>query len=78
MCDVRSHSGSCALLSLYFLFSSPQSTYWLTFELMWRDYFRFYSAKHGDALFHKDGVQPRANYKWKVRCCCDISIIVFH
>ena len=28
-----------------------ESTYWLIFELLWRDYFRFYAQKHGDQLF---------------------------
>lgn len=32
-----------------------QSTYWLTFELLWRDFFRFYGAKHGDRLFWPSG-----------------------
>ncbi len=31
------------------------STYWLTFELLWRDYFRFYGLLHGDRLFHAHG-----------------------
>lgn len=33
------------------------STYWLVFELMWRDYFRFIASKHGDALFKPEGIQ---------------------
>jgi deoxyribodipyrimidine photo-lyase len=33
------------------------STYWLVFELLWRDYFRFIAAKHGDRLFHKPGLK---------------------
>ncbi len=32
-----------------------KSTYWLVFELIWRDYFRWYAAKHGDAIFKPDG-----------------------
>ena len=31
------------------------STYWLRFELMWREYFRFYLFKHGPALFRAAG-----------------------
>eukprot|EP00466_Bigelowiella_natans_P009961 jgi/Bigna1/79996/fgenesh1_pg.67_\ len=30
-------------------------TYWLIFELMWRDFFRFYCVKHGDSVFHLSG-----------------------
>lgn len=33
------------------------STYWLVFELLWRDYFRFISAKHGDRLFYASGLR---------------------
>lgn len=33
------------------------STYWLIFELLWRDYFRFIAAKHGDRLFRRSGLQ---------------------
>lgn len=40
------------------------STYWLVFELLWRDYFRFVSQKHGDRLFHKQGLQG-LNIAWK-------------
>ncbi|MEM8599789.1 MAG: DASH family cryptochrome [Bacteroidota bacterium] len=32
-----------------------KSTYWLIFELIWRDYFRFYGVFHDDALFHPSG-----------------------
>ena len=33
------------------------STYWLIFELLWRDYFRFIGAKHGDRVFLRAGLQ---------------------
>ena len=33
------------------------STYWLTFELLWRDYFQLIAAKHGPALFRPSGLQ---------------------
>lgn len=33
------------------------STYWLVFELLWRDYFRFICAKHGDRIFRLSGLQ---------------------
>ena len=32
-----------------------KSTYWLTFELLWRDFFRVYGTKHGDRLFWPSG-----------------------
>ena len=33
------------------------STYWLIFELLWRDFFRLICAKHGDRIFHPSGLQ---------------------
>jgi deoxyribodipyrimidine photo-lyase len=33
------------------------STYWLIFELLWRDYFRFIAAKHGNKIFYRSGLQ---------------------
>ncbi|BAS98989.1 Os06g0661800, partial [Oryza sativa Japonica Group] len=39
------------------------STYWVLFELIWRDYFRFISAKYGNSIFHLGG--PRnVESKW--------------
>lgn len=40
-----------------------QSTYWLIFELIWRDYFRFISKKHGNKIFQLEGIRPN-NYRW--------------
>jgi deoxyribodipyrimidine photo-lyase len=40
------------------------STYWLIFELMWRDYFRFIMLKHGSAIFKIGGLQ-NLPVKWK-------------
>lgn len=34
-----------------------KSTYWLLFELIWRDYFRFISIKFGDKLFKLGGLR---------------------
>ena len=33
------------------------STYWLIFELLWRDYFRFIGLKHGSKIFQPAGLQ---------------------
>ncbi|NJK47649.1 DASH family cryptochrome [Candidatus Gracilibacteria bacterium] len=33
------------------------STYWLIFELLWRDFFRFIGAKHGNKIFYLSGLQ---------------------
>ncbi|RCV22036.1 hypothetical protein SEVIR_4G156300v4 [Setaria viridis] len=39
------------------------STYWVLFELIWRDYFRFLSAKYGNSIFHLGGPRKVAS-KW--------------
>tara|TARA_B110000046_G_scaffold29074_1_gene30357 strand:+ start:34591 stop:35994 length:1404 start_codon:yes stop_codon:yes gene_type:complete len=39
---------------------SNQSTYWLIFELIWRDYFKFISLKHGNKIFHLKGIKYQA------------------
>lgn len=33
------------------------STYWLIFELLWRDYFRLVSMKYGDRIFSAKGIK---------------------
>lgn len=33
------------------------STYWIYFELLWREYFQLYALKHGSALFQYRGIQ---------------------
>jgi len=43
---------------------SNQSTYWLIFELLWRDYFRFITAKHGRHLFQVEGIR-RVKLNWQ-------------
>ena len=40
-----------------------QSTYWLIFELIWRDYFKYISLKHGDKIFHLGGILQK-HYSW--------------
>ncbi|WP_175561119.1 DASH family cryptochrome [Hydrococcus rivularis] len=40
------------------------STYWLVFELLWRDFFRFICAKHGNKIFHESGLQG-IDIPWK-------------
>ncbi|TXF91533.1 DASH family cryptochrome [Neolewinella aurantiaca] len=36
------------------------STYWVIFELLWRDFFRMMGKKHGNAIFHKGGTKGEA------------------
>lgn len=41
-----------------------QSTYWLIFELIWRDYFRLICKKHGSAVFKIDGIKKQMD-SWR-------------
>lgn len=38
---------------------SNDSTYWLFFELLWRDYFRLMGKKYGNQIFQKGGTQHK-------------------
>lgn len=40
-----------------------QSTYWLIFELIWRDYFKYVSMKHGSQIFKLEGILQK-DYEW--------------
>jgi deoxyribodipyrimidine photo-lyase len=41
-----------------------EDTYWLIFELIWRDYFKYISLKHGEKIFKIDGILGK-EYEWK-------------
>jgi len=38
-----------------------KSTYWLFFELLWRDFFRLMGKKHGNDIFQKGGTKAQEN-----------------
>ena len=40
-----------------------QSTYWLVFELIWRDYFKYIALKHGNQIFKLEGILKK-DYQW--------------
>jgi deoxyribodipyrimidine photo-lyase len=40
------------------------STYWLIFELIWRDYFKYISMKYGQKIFKIGGILDK-DYEWK-------------
>jgi len=45
------------------------STYWLFFELLWREFFQWQQLKHGKSLYHRNGIQqksPRGFHNKKV------------
>lgn len=62
-------------------FESNESTYWLKFELLWRDYFKFLSRKYKSKIFRLeglDGVRPEIGIdaearfeNWKSSRCQD-------
>ncbi|MFK7780846.1 DASH family cryptochrome [Psychroserpens sp.] len=41
-----------------------QSTYWLIFELIWRDYFKYISLKHQNNIFKIGGILKK-DYQWQ-------------
>ncbi|WP_294298904.1 DASH family cryptochrome [uncultured Chryseobacterium sp.] len=40
-------------------FGSNESTYWLVFELLWRDFFRYVSMEYKDLIFWKNGISNK-------------------
>ncbi|XP_077410083.1 cryptochrome DASH isoform X1 [Vanacampus margaritifer] len=44
--------------------TANQSTYWVIFELLWRDYFKFVALKYGNRLFQVKGLQDKT-IPWK-------------
>ncbi|NP_001316265.1 cryptochrome DASH [Kryptolebias marmoratus] len=44
--------------------TANQSTYWVVFELLWRDYFRFVAVKYGNRIFYARGLQDKS-VPWK-------------
>ena len=49
-------------------FSANDSTYWLVFELLWRDYFRFMMKKHRNKYFSLSGIKAEASNPLQNRC----------
>ncbi|PSP37543.1 cryptochrome DASH [Halobacteriales archaeon QH_7_65_31] len=43
---------------------SNDSTYWLVFELLWRDFFQFQFIKHGSDFFDEQGIRS-ADKRWR-------------
>lgn len=46
-------------------FGANESTYWLIFELLWRDYFKFIAWQHRNEIFHKNGLQHSKNLEFQ-------------
>lgn len=45
-------------------FYKNDSTYWLIFELIWRDYFKYIALKHQNNIFKINGILKK-DYDWK-------------
>jgi deoxyribodipyrimidine photo-lyase len=45
--------------------TANDSTYWLIFELIWRDYFRFVALKYGTRIFQTTGIKNDFQTKWQ-------------
>ena len=45
-------------------FGANESTYWLIFELIWRDYFKYISLRSGNSFFKIGGILQK-EYTWK-------------
>lgn len=43
---------------------SNSSTYWMKFELLWREYFKYIAMKHGRKIFFPGGIQDKA-VRWR-------------
>ena len=43
-------------------YAENESTYWLIFELLWRDYFRFMMKKYRHQFFLQNGIKPSETY----------------
>ncbi|WP_439129705.1 DASH family cryptochrome [Polaribacter sp.] len=44
-------------------FGANQSTYWVIFELIWRDYFKYISLKYNNKIFKIGGILDK-DYQW--------------
>ena len=53
--DVCQSGGPGDTLEYEESYGANESTYWLRFELLWREFFRWYSRHMGPALFTKKG-----------------------
>jgi len=42
-----------------------KSTYWVIFELIWRDFFKFFALKYGNKIFHLHGTTANRNAAWR-------------
>ncbi|ESS05967.1 MAG: deoxyribodipyrimidine photo-lyase (single-stranded DNA-specific) [uncultured archaeon A07HB70] len=56
---------------------SNESTYWLVFELLWRDFYQFQFAKHGATFFDLGGIRGRTDIDWRDPAADDAAARAF-
>lgn len=60
-----------------------ESTYWILFELLWREYFALVHRKFGDAIFRKKGIgvnghpKDKPNDRWFQKWCMGETGVAF-
>lgn len=54
--DIKRYENEC---------TANQSTYWVIFELLWRDYFKFVNLRYGDSIFYLSGIMKKTGLPWK-------------
>ena len=42
-----------------------KSTYWVIFELIWRDFYKFFALKYGNKIFHLHGTCSNRSAAWR-------------
>lgn len=70
-------NGSLSAVSIFYEikkyeaeFGSNESTYWLVFELLWRDFFKYISMQFRNKIFQRNGISER-----KYECKSDQNLI---
>lgn len=58
--------------------TANESTYWVLFELLWRDYFRFVALKYGNRIFKVRGTISKSYFFVYVLCCRTCTIHYIH
>jgi deoxyribodipyrimidine photo-lyase len=41
-----------------------KSTYWMVFEILWRDFFRLMAKKYGNKIFQEGGTKQATRFDW--------------
>lgn len=47
------------------IYGGNKSTYWVIFELLWRDFFRLMAKKYGNRIFYRSGTKGEDDPRWR-------------